>query len=175
MKKYIILLGASASLAGCIVQPSGNGAAQPNTASQAPVYSANQAPVYGANQAPNYGNYSNPSYQANQQPAYNPSDAMVPGTNYHATGNIPCSMGGGQPTGNCPFGVKREGNGSGFVTVTKVDGRTRTIFFNNGQATGYDQSQADRGQFSATKQSDLYIIYIGEERYEIPEAVIFGG
>lgn len=102
-------------------------------------------------------------------------DATVPGTNYNATGNIPCSMGGGQPTTSCSFGVTREGNGSGIVTVKKPDGRTRAIFFTNGKATGYDQSQADRGRFSATKQGDLNIIRIGQERYEIPDAVIFGG
>jgi len=102
-------------------------------------------------------------------------DATVPGTNYNATGNIPCAMGGGQPTGSCPFGVTRQGNGGGIVTVTKPDGRTRAIFFENGRATGYDQSQADRGEFSAARQGDLNIIRIGQERYEIPDAVIFGG
>jgi len=102
-------------------------------------------------------------------------DALVPGTNYNATGNIPCSMGGGQPTASCSFGVTREGNGSGIVTVKKPDGRTRAIFFENGNATGYDQSQADSAKFSATKRDDLNIIRIGQERYEIPDAVIFGG
>ncbi len=103
------------------------------------------------------------------------SDAIVAGTSYHATGNIPCSMGSGQPTGSCPFGVKRQGNGSGSVTVTKPDGRTRSIFFENGRATGYDVSQADPGEFSASKEGDMSIIRIGQERYEIPDAVIFGG
>jgi hypothetical protein len=102
-------------------------------------------------------------------------DAKVAGTGYHATGNIPCTMGGGQPTGQCPFGVKREGQGSGIVTVTKPDGRTRAIFFDGGRATGYDMSQADPGEFRASKQGDLNIIRIGPERYEIPDAVIFGG
>jgi hypothetical protein len=104
-----------------------------------------------------------------------PQDAKVPGTDYHATGNIPCSMGGGQPTGSCAFGVKREGNGSGMVTVTKPDGRTRTIFFEKGRATGADVSQADPGEFRASKESDLHVIRIGQERYEIPDSVIFGG
>lgn len=102
-------------------------------------------------------------------------DALVPGTNYNATGNIPCSMGGGQPTTSCSFGVTREGNGTGIVTITKPDGRKRAIFFQNGRATGYDQSQSDQGRFSAIKQSDLNIIRIGQERYEIPDAVIYGG
>ena len=104
-----------------------------------------------------------------------PHDAKVPGTHYHATGPIPCSMGGGAPTTQCNAGVVRQGGGSGMVTVTKPDGRTRTIFFEKGRATGYDQSQADPGKFSASKQADLNIVKIGQERYEIPDAMIFGG
>lgn len=101
-------------------------------------------------------------------------DALVPGTQYNATGDLPCSMSEGQPTRSCFFGVTREGNGTGTVTVKKPDGRTRAIFFQNGRATGYDQSQADAGRFSAEKQSDLNIIHIGQERYEIPDVVIYG-
>ena len=113
---------------------------------------------------------------AGQSAAPAPShDAKVSGTDFHATGNIPCSMNNGQPTGSCAFGVKREGNGSAMVTVTKVDGSQRVIFFEKGRATGYDQSQADSGEFKAKKDADLNIIHIGEERYEIPDAVVFGG
>ncbi len=104
----------------------------------------------------------------------NNSDALVSGTNYNATGDIPCAMTESQPTGSCPFGDTREGNGNGSVTVTKPDGRTRTIFFENGEAIGYDASEADPGEFSAEKRGDLNIIYIEQERYEIPDAVIFG-
>lgn len=111
---------------------------------------------------------------AGEKPAVG-HDAKVAGTDFHATGNIPCSMGGGQPTGSCKFGVKRTGGGSGTVEVTKPDGRTRAIFFDKGKATGYDQSQADTGKFSASKESDLNIVHIGSERYEIPDAVISGG
>lgn len=103
------------------------------------------------------------------------TDALVPGTKYNATGNIPCLMGRGQPTLSCRFGVVRRGNGNGTVTITKPNGLTRTIAFENGTATGYDQSQADTSEFSARKESDLSIIRIGQERYEIPDAVIFGG
>lgn len=102
-------------------------------------------------------------------------DAKVAGTDFHATGNIPCSMGGGQPTGSCKFGVKREGGGTGTVEVTKPDGRTRLILFQNGKPIGYNQSQADRSEFRASKESDLNIVHIGGERYEIPDAVISGG
>jgi hypothetical protein len=102
-------------------------------------------------------------------------DALVEGTKYHATGSIPCAMALGQPTGSCPFGVIREGNGNGIVTVTKPDGRTRAIFFKNGKAIGADVSQADPGEFSASREGDLTVVRIGDERYEIPDALIFGG
>jgi hypothetical protein len=103
------------------------------------------------------------------------TDAKVAGTDFNATGNLPCAMGGGQPATSCAFGVKRQGQGKGLVTVTKPDGGKRTIFFDKGRATGYDVSQADRAAFKATRQSDLTTVHIGDERYEIPDAVINGG
>jgi len=112
---------------------------------------------------------------AGEKSAAAPHDAKVAGTDFHATGDIPCSMGGGAPTGSCKFGVKREGGGSGTVQVTKPDGRTRLIIFQKGKPIGYDQSQADRSEFRASKESDLNLVHIGSERYEIPDAVIFGG
>jgi hypothetical protein len=104
-----------------------------------------------------------------------PGDAKVPGTSYHATGEIPCAMSASQPTRSCPFGVTRQGNGTAVVTITRTGGGTRTLYFTKGHATGYDQSQADSGKFSARKQGDLSIIQIGGERYEIPDAVVSGG
>jgi len=102
-------------------------------------------------------------------------DAEVPATGYHATTEVTCYMGSGAPARSCPAGAKRQGFGSAMVTVTKPDGRTRTIFFEKGRATGYDQSEADPGKFSASKRDDLNIIHIGEERYEIPDGLPFGG
>jgi len=103
------------------------------------------------------------------------TDAKVPGTSFHATGNIPCAMAPGQPTGQCPFGVIREGPGKATVTVTRPDGRKRAIFFVAGKPAFTDASQADPGELNATKREDLNIISIGRERYEIPDAVITGG
>ena len=71
--------------------------------------------------------------EAAQAPSH---DAKVPGTEFHATGNIPCSMGNGQPTGSCAFGVKREGTGNAMVTVTNSSGSQRIIFFEKGRLIG---------------------------------------
>lgn len=102
-------------------------------------------------------------------------DAKVPGTNFHATTELRCSMSDGASAA-CPAGVVREGQGKGMVTVTLPDGRKRVIFFDKGRAQGYDQSQADKGNaFSVTRQGDTSIVRIGAERYEIPDALVFGG
>ncbi|NJO67496.1 MAG: hypothetical protein HC826_00455 [Rhodospirillales bacterium] len=53
-------------------------------------------------------------------------DVVVVGTDYNATGEVPCTVAGA--AGSCAFGVEREGDGSGIVTVTKPDGKTRAIF-----------------------------------------------
>jgi len=75
----------------------------------------------------------------------------------------------------CPFGVKCEGYGSGIITMTKPDGRTRSVFFRDGKSISYDFRQADPGEFRASRQGDLYIVRIGQERHEFPEAAIYGG
>ena len=95
---------------------------------------------------------------------------------FDATGKVPCAQAAGQPMGQCDFGVARAGGGSAAVSVTMPDGRKRMIFFEKGKATGADLSQADGDMsFSAKKEADLYMIRAGKERYEIPEAVVFGG
>ena len=78
--------------------------------------------------------------------------------------------------GQCAFGVARDGGGTAAVAITRPDGRKRCIFFEKGKAIGADLSQADGNmKFRATKKADLYTIEAGDERYEIPEAVVFGG
>lgn len=95
---------------------------------------------------------------------------------FDATGTIPCAQHAGQPMGQCEFGVARAGGGYAAVVITRADGRNRTIFFRMGRPIGADTSQADGyQQIRATKENDLHLIRIGTERYEIPEAVLFGG
>lgn len=103
-------------------------------------------------------------------------DAKVAGTGYHATGNIPCARAAGQPMGSCRFGVRREGGGSGSITVFWPDGGNRVIFFKNGTPSRYDESEADGGaRMAVRREADLFRVRIGDQRFEIPEAVISGG
>ena len=95
---------------------------------------------------------------------------------FNATGNIPCAEQKSQPTRSCPFGVARDDGGNATVRVQLLNERYRFIFFKNGKPMGAALSQADGDMtFKYTKEGDLYFIKAGKERYEIPEAVIFGG
>jgi hypothetical protein len=98
------------------------------------------------------------------------------GQHYDATGKVPCAQYKGQPMGQCDFGVLRKGNGDATVVITRPDGRKRTIVFVGGRATAADISQADGGAaFSVQREGDLNMIRVGDERYEIPDAVVSGG
>ena len=95
---------------------------------------------------------------------------------FDATGQIPCVQAAGQPMTRCDFGVSRGRAGTATVVVTRPDGTTRAIFFIDGKASSADTSQADGyPEFSAGREGDLHRVRVGSERYEIPDAVIFGG
>jgi heat shock protein HslJ len=95
---------------------------------------------------------------------------------FDATGHIPCAQSAGQPMMQCEFGVARSGGVYATVIVKKPDVGTRAIFFRMGMPIGADTSEADGySEFRATKENDLHLIRVGNERYEIPDAVVLGG
>lgn len=106
-----------------------------------------------------------------------PSSARAGRGQFDATGPVGCAERPGQPMGQCPMGVARDGGGSATVVVTRPDGRKRAIFFDKGKAVSADLSQADGNMnFRATKSAaGIYLIDAGNERYEFPESVVFGG
>lgn len=120
------------------------------------------------------------------RPAVSPAGSVATGPDdsalragqgkFDATGPLPCAQYAGQPMGQCEFGVARAGGGYATVVIKKFDGRTRAIFFRMGRPIGADVSEAEgRLEFRATKEHDLHLIRIGNERYEISDSVIFGG
>ncbi|MBS7808493.1 hypothetical protein [Variovorax sp. PCZ-1] len=102
--------------------------------------------------------------------------AVVGSSRANASGNIACGSAQAKVLGQCPFTVARQGHGTATITITLADGRKRAIFFEKGKPTGADLSQADGDMsFKATKRSDTYKIQAGRERFEIPEAAVYGG
>ncbi|MGE6784541.1 hypothetical protein ACQKGL_18690 [Ensifer adhaerens] len=102
-------------------------------------------------------------------------DALVPGTIFNATAEVPCSRAAGQPTTSCKAGVVRRGNGSADVTVFWPDGGSRVLFFKDGQFAGADISGADGDTPSSTTENGLYLIRVGAQRFEIPDVLVLGG
>ncbi len=102
-------------------------------------------------------------------------EAVVPGTDFNATGIMSCARSRGQPMTQCRFGVKRKGNGNGSITVFWPDGGNRVIYFEAGTPAYYDQSEADGGaRMTVGKEDDLFTVRIGTQRFEFPEVVITG-
>lgn len=95
-------------------------------------------------------------------------------TTYHATGELPCKTSAAEPLEQCDFGVRRESGGNAIVTITKPDGSSRTITFENGEPTGYDMNPGDPGDFAGSADGGLFVVTIGPERYEIRDIVVFG-
>ena len=116
--------------------------------------------------------HSGRNYDDNSSRNYQSRNQGLSG-NFNARGTVPCKAGRGMPTSNCDFGVVRRGSGDADVHISTSNG-LRIIYFQNGRAVGYDRSQGG-GDFRASREGDLYIVNIGNERYEIPEAVIYGG
>jgi len=95
---------------------------------------------------------------------------------YDASGHVRCAQHAGQSMRDCRFQVSREGGGTATVVITRPDGVNRALFFENGRFLSADTSQADGyPDYRGDRRGDMTIVTVGEERYEIPDAVIFGG
>jgi len=107
-------------------------------------------------------------------------DAKVPGTRYHATGKVPCSV-GTDPKGSvrCSFGVIRQGGGRAEVhlvspgyDVTLHKDQVRVLRF-----TGSTVASADpKEKVTFQKRGDDWDVAVNNFYfYTIPDAVIVGG
>lgn len=104
------------------------------------------------------------------------TDAKVPGTEFNVTGKLGCARGGGQPLGQCDFGVVRNADGTAVLTIFWPGAGNRIIYFENGNPVRYDESEADGGAImNVSKNADLITITVGDQRFEFPEAAINGG
>lgn len=98
-------------------------------------------------------------------------DAKVKGTPYHATGQVPCSM-GNAPEGSsqCEFGVIRGSPGNAEVHVKPAGGLERVLTFRGNSVTSGSE------KVKASKTDDGWTVEVNDyEHYRIWEAVISGG
>ncbi|WP_244196116.1 hypothetical protein [Paraburkholderia susongensis] len=104
--------------------------------------------------------------------------ASMQDTHFSATGTLPCERGAGQTKTMCKFGVVRHGDRSATVVVYWPDGNTRAILFGaNGRVLGAAMKAGDRpmpGNTLTQKNAGINLISIGNERYEVEDAVVSG-
>lgn len=105
-------------------------------------------------------------------------DALVAGTNYNATAQIPCAGYKGAAAANCDAGVIRGGETGTTVEVTLADGTKRAIFFNpDGSFLSFSTAEADGTAamaISSERKGDTTIAKLGTETYEIPDVFVLG-
>lgn len=88
-----------------------------------------------------------------------------------ASGTIPCAKNRGQPSSPCAFTVRRSAPGEARVEVSFAGGGQRAIVFAGGRPVSSDASTP----LTVTQEDDLWFVRIGDERFEIPDAVANGG
>lgn len=99
-----------------------------------------------------------------------PGDATVPGTGFNARGVLVCAFGGRANV--CPWGVVRRGNGNATLIITLPGGTQRVIDFAGGRPETANFPGGVFGEFAG----DEVTVSIGtNERYIVPNAVLFGG
>ena len=100
-------------------------------------------------------------------------DAVLPGTPYHASAEVPCVSGRSGKAASCKASVIRRDNNSATVVVTTPEGQKRQFLFVKGKAVASDQPE----RLSVQRRGDGSVLSLGEnhERYEIVDALVVGG
>ena len=98
------------------------------------------------------------------------------GSSFTATGLMDCVRDRDAADATCEFGVVREGNGNGWIMVFWPDGGSRVIYYENFTPSNFDRAEADGdAEMSVTQDNGLFVVFVGEARFEFPEAVMTGG
>jgi len=104
------------------------------------------------------------------------SDALIPGTPYHAAAALPCAHGSTVASQRCDaFVIRRGFDGTATLEVRLPPGAlsaTRRILIVKGQPVAADSPDT----LTHTRQGDVTTIRIGtDEIFEVPDALIAGG
>ena len=84
---------------------------------------------------------------------------------------VACALRPEQPLAVCTVAVDKTPEGAAALRVALPDGRARVIRFVNGEAVTSDGT----GAFTARHAPGTTTVGIGDERYEIPDAIVRGG
>jgi hypothetical protein len=100
-------------------------------------------------------------------------DALIPGTPFHASAKVVCTVPFEPKVKECDaFVIRRGFDGTAAVEVRWGEGMKRRILFVRHEVVGADSPET----LDFERRSDFTIVRFGsEERFEIPEALLTGG
>ena len=95
---------------------------------------------------------------------------------FDASGEIPCAQIRGEPMGACRVAVARGGGGDATVVVTFANGFKRMLSFVHGEFIRADTTMSGSGFDTDWRlEGGLHFIRVDDQRYELPDALVFGG
>lgn len=105
-------------------------------------------------------------------PLSSAQDARVAGTPFHATARLRCQTPASAAPGDCAAGVVRRGHDGTATVELRGGGTLRRLLFVHGALVATDSAQ----DAAASRQGDTSTVTIGgDERYEVPDALLNGG
>ena len=94
--------------------------------------------------------------------------------NFDAKGEISCAQERGQAMGTCVAAVSRSGGGDATVVVTFPNGFARRLYFVHGEFVSASATMSGVGTDTDwRRESDLHVIRVDDQRYELPDALVF--
>lgn len=100
-------------------------------------------------------------------------DALIPGTPYHAQATIKCEPAYTQTRSCEAFVIRRDFEGTATVEIRWDQTRKRHILFEKGKPTVADVPMPMG--FTKDAQGNFMVDFDGQDRFEIPEALVVGG
>lgn len=100
-------------------------------------------------------------------------DALIPGTPFHASAKVACAVPYDAKTTECEaFVIRRGFDGTATVEVRWGAGMKRRILFVKGKPVAADVAEA----LAVERRGDVSVVrFGGDEGFEIPDALVFGG
>jgi hypothetical protein len=100
-------------------------------------------------------------------------DALIPGTPFHASAKVACAVPYDTKTKECEaFVIRRGFDGSATVEVRWGEGMKRRILFVKGKLVAADAVEP----LALERRGDVSVVrFDGDEGFEIPDALVFGG
>ncbi|MFK7879434.1 hypothetical protein [Roseobacter sp.] len=94
---------------------------------------------------------------------------------YDATGTVGCAQERGQTLGTCTVGVSRSTGGDATVVATFTNGFTRQLYFLHGEFVAANATMSGVGNDTDwSLEGGVHIIRVDDQRFELPDALLFG-